>query len=101
MKPSDDLEKAMETISFEEGARVSQEVEAAQSRAVARYLRGDQRGAYREMVVILRHYQKHNQDLPAPCENLFKCLVVSDVISESMTARRGLTPQPFKRFKRW
>lgn len=97
MKTSAQMERVMEELSLREGSRVSREVEAAQSRAVASYLRGDQQGAYRQMVVILRHFKDRNQDLPEPCENLFKCLLASDVITEYVREKRETRQNLLKR----
>ena len=82
------IEKAVGELQFtkREENLIPEEISAAQKRALECFLRGNQAEAYRQMVLILRYYLDKNEDLPGPCEKLFKSLVICDVVMDCLPA---------------
>ena len=82
------VEKGVKELQFtkREENLVPEEISAAQKRALECFLKGNQAEAYRQMVQILRYYLDKNEDMPGPCEKLFKSTVVCDVVMDCLPA---------------
>lgn len=82
------VEKGVQELQFtkREENLVPEEISEAQKRALGCFLKGDQAEAYRQMILILRYYMDKNEDLPGPCEKLFKSLVICDVVMDCLPA---------------
>ena len=80
MKTEKQVKNFVDRLQLASKDPVPEEVSLAQDKAFQCFVRGDQVSAYRYMIIILRYYQERKQQLPKPCELLYKTLIVQDFV---------------------